>query len=526
MKFFKTTFLVIALFSKVFAQNTKKVEAKIDKVIVFLQQAQLEKSLNTPLPAGVTKLLIDDIANSIDANSILVEGKGDFTLLAVKYSANYLNNKVLAFQDSVAKVQSDIENLEMLFAVAQNEEKMIMANANVKSEKDGLLPEDLKEMIDFFRLKLTEVGARRLQIQRQIQPLKEKKIRLEKQLAEVRNITLPLGRIELTVSATKPTAAQIKLSYVAYNAGWSANYDLRVKDTKSPVSIAYKAAVYQNTGIDWNGVKLSLSTSNPSVSGQKMELYPQYLSFYVPPVVYQRNVKAAKMEEGEAMMAAAPEAMADMSSASKNVRVSETSMSVNFDLGTTYSIPTVGQPETVEIQSYSAEAEYKSVIAPKLYPNAYLVAELKNWEQYKLLSGEANVYFENKFIGKTYINEQSVDNKLKLSLGKDTRIVGKREEIENFKARKTIGSNVRESFGYKISVRNTKSENVKVVLEDQVPVSQDSDIEVNVEELQGGLQEANTGKITWEFDVPASQSKEVLLKYTVKYPKDKRINNL
>lgn len=525
MKILKTTFLVIALFSVSFAQNIKKVDAKIDKVTVFLQQAQLEKSVNTSLSVGVTKLLIDDIANSIDANSILVEGKGDFTLLAVKYSANHLNNKVLALQDSVAKVQADIENLEMLFAVAQNEEKMIMANANVKGEKDGLLPEDLKEMIDFFRVKLTEVGARRLQIQRQMLPLKDKKIRLEKQLAEVRNNSLPLGQIELTVSAAKPTSAQIKLSYVAHNAGWNPNYDLRVKDTKSPVMIAYKASVYQNTGIDWAGVKLSLSTSNPAISGQKMELYPLFLSFYVPPVVYQRNVKSAKMEDGVAMMAA-PEAVADMTSASKSVTVVETSMSVNFDLGATYSVPTGGQPESVEIQTYNAEADYKSVIAPKLDPNAYLVAELKNWEQYKLLSGEANVYFENKFIGKTYINEQNTENKLKLSLGKDTRIVGKREEIENFKARKTVGSNIRESFGYKISVRNTKTETIKVVLEDQVPVSQDSDIEVNVDEIQGGVQEANSGKVTWEFDVPASQSKEVSLKYTVKYPKDKRINNL
>ena len=372
MKFIKTALLVISLFSVGFAQNVKKVDAKIDKVTVFLQQAQLEKSVNTSLSAGVTKLLVDDIANSIDANSILVEGKGDFTLLAVKYGANHLNNKVLVLQDSVAKVQADIENLEMLFAVAQNEEKMIMANANVKSEKDGLLPEDLKEMIDFFRVKLTEVGARRLQIQRQMQPLKDKKIRLEKQLAEVRNNSLPLGQIELTVSASKATPANIKLSYVAYNAGWSPNYDLRVKDIKSPVAIAYKAGVYQNTGIDWSNVKLSLSTSNPAISGQKMELYPQFLSFYVPPVVYQRNVKSAKMEDGIVEMAA-PAAMADMATSSGTVAVVETGMTVNFDLGSTYTINSGGQPEMVEVQTYSAEAEYKSVIDTNLVLNDYVV---------------------------------------------------------------------------------------------------------------------------------------------------------
>lgn len=150
MKILKTTLFVLSLVSVAFAQNVKKVEAKIEKVTVFLQQAQIEKSVNTSLSAGVTKLLVDDIANSIDGNSILVEGKGDFTLLAVKYSPNHLNNKINVLQDSIQRVQADIENLEMLFTVAQNEEKMIMANANVKSEKDGLLPEDLKEMIDFL----------------------------------------------------------------------------------------------------------------------------------------------------------------------------------------------------------------------------------------------------------------------------------------------------------------------------------------------------------------------------------------
>ncbi|MCP9766803.1 mucoidy inhibitor MuiA family protein [Lacihabitans sp. LS3-19] len=522
MKKLKTTLLLIGLFSTVFAQNIKKVDAKIEKVTVFLQQAQIENSVNTTIPAGSSKIIVEEIANSIDINSIQVEGKGDFTLLGVKYSPNHLNNKLYAYQDSIQRLQADIENLEMLLKVAENEEKMIMANANVKSEKDGLLPEDLKEMIDFFRLKLTEVGARRLQILRQIQPLKDKKTRLEKQLAEIRNISLPLGEIELTISALKPTAANLKITYVAYNAGWSPNYDLRVKDLKSPVSIAYKANVFQNTGVDWNNVKLSLSTSNPSVSGQKSELYPQYLSFYVPPVPYERNVKMAKMDD--VMSMAAP--MAEMTSSANMVSVVQTSLSVNFDISATYTIPTGRQPEIVEIQNLQVEADYKSVIAPKLDLNAFLVAELKDWEKLHLLSGEANVYFENKFIGKTYINEQSVDNKLKLSIGKDLRIIGKREELADFKARKTFGSNIKESFGYQLSVRNTKSESVKIVLEDQIPVSQDSDIEVSIDDIQGGLIEQNTGKVTWEFDLAPAQNKEVLMKYTVKYPKDKRINNL
>ncbi|MFN8430640.1 MAG: DUF4139 domain-containing protein [Spirosomataceae bacterium] len=530
MKILKIVFFVSISISNIWAQSEKRINAKIDHVTVFLSQAQLDNSLRVNLPQGATKIIVENIANTIDPNSIQVGGTGDFTLLGVKYNRNYLNTKQYSVQDSIKETRYDIENIDMLLAVAANEEKMIMANVDIKSEKDGLLPEDLKEMTDLFRQKLTELGTRKLQLLRQKEPLTERKSRLERQLAEINNAFLPLGEIELSVVANSSTTANIQLSYVANSAGWSPSYDLRVKDVKSPVSIAYKANVYQNTGLDWKSVKLTLSTSNPSVSGYKPELYPFYLSFWVPAPVMRKEARVGGQPEMMVAMAAAPAAeaadMAEMKSIANTVEVVQSSLSVNFEISTLYTIPTGGQAETVEIQSLSADAQYKSMISPKLDPNAFLVAEVKDWEKLNLMNGEANVYFENKFVGKTYISENTTEESMKISLGKDLRITAKREEIENYKARKAVGSNIRESFGYKITVKNAKSEAIKVILEDQVPVSQDSDIEVGVDEMQGGNITPESGKVTWEFDLPATQSKEILLKYTVKYPKNKKVNNL
>jgi uncharacterized protein (TIGR02231 family) len=511
------------------AQTEKIVSATIGHVTVFQSQAQLKNLLKINLPTGSTKLVIDNVANTIDPNSIQVSGTGDFTLLGVKYRQNHLNHKAFAIQDSIQKTKNDIENIDMLLAVAQNEEKMIMSNVNVKSEKDGLLPEDLKEMIDLFRQKLTEVGNRRLLLQRQKEPLTERKQRLERQLNEIRNLNLPLGEIELSLVANSNTTANLEVSYVAQSAGWYPGYDLRVKDTQSPVKIAYKANVYQNTGLDWKNVKLTLSTSNPSISGQKPELYPQFLSFWVPRPVMQKMESRSVSEAAVMTMATAEDANAtapEMGNIASTVVVDNSQLSVSFDIPTPYSIPTGGQPETVEIQNLTANAVYKSIITPKLDPNAFLVAELAEWEKLNLLSGEANVYFENKFIGKTYVSGQVSDQKMLISLGKDTRIVAKREEIENYKARKTIGSNIRESFGYKISIKNQKNISTLIILEDQVPISQDSDIEVDIEDLQGATLDPQTGKLKWEFELAGGQNKEISLKYTVKYPKNKTVNNL
>jgi uncharacterized protein (TIGR02231 family) len=521
MKLLFSIALLLSLHTFSFAQYQKNATPNIERVTVFLNQAQIESSYAGNLTAGSTKIVLDNIANTIDSNSIQVGGQGDFTLLGVKYKPNFLNAKASVLKDSIDMVKSDIENLDMLLNVALNEERMIMANASIKSEKDGVLPEDLKEMIEFFRTKLTEVGARKLQITRQIEPLKDKKARLEKQLSQDPSLRMPLGQIELSVSAVKNTNAKISITYIARNAGWSPNYDIRVKDTNSPVNLTYKASVYQNTGIDWKNVKLSLSTSNPSQSGQKPEVYPQYLSFYQP-----NMIRAMRKSNDGVAMALESAPMADMATAANIVEMVETSMSVNFEIQVPYNILSGVGPELVEVRNYSANAAYNNIAAPKFDNASFLTADILEWEKLKLLSGEANVYFMEKFLGKTYINESSVDNKLTVSLGRDNGINTKREELEKYNSRKTFGSNVKESFGYKITIKNTKNVAVDLIVEDQVPVSQDSDIEVSFDGSEGATLDAATGKLKWTINLAPGANKEIEFGYTVKYPKDKRINNL
>jgi uncharacterized protein (TIGR02231 family) len=500
------------------AQKVYKTLAKIDNITVFLSKAQINSSFAIKLSEGNAKIFIDDIANAVDPSSIQVGGKGDLVILGVKYSPNYLNEKVSILQDSLIWINKEIENIEMLQLVAASEEKMIMANASIKSEKDGVLPEDLQEMIVFFRDKLTAVGKEKLKLKWMLEPILAKK---RSSVAEI-----PLGRIELSVSVKKTTNANFEISYLVSNAGWSPNYDFRIKDAKNPVEIVYKAGVYQNTGLDWNNVDLTLSTFNPQVSGQKPELYPQFLSFYLPRPVYSK----AKMNAPEmAMMKMeVAEASSDvqMGSIAESVQVAETALSVEFKIPVSYTIPSGGKAEIVEIQSYFVEAEFLNISVPKLDNYGFLIVKIKDWEKYNFIAGEGNVFLEGKYLGKTYLPDGNVQNELEISLGKDTKIVNKKEEIDNYKARRIIGSNVRVQKGFKITIRNTKNETIDLLVEDQVPVSQDSNIEVSVEEISGAEWDKETGKLKWNFRLAANESKEIFIKYTVKHPKDRIISNL
>ncbi|GAB3508237.1 hypothetical protein GCM10027442_14350 [Emticicia fontis] len=514
----------------VFSQNQVRVEAENQHITVFLNRAQIDAKVKATVQAGTTKLIISNVASTIDPSSVQVGGKGDVVIMGVKFKHNYLGNKKRnVLEDSIRIITTEVQTIDMLIKVADNERNMLMANANIKNEKDGVTPEDLKEMLDFFRTKLTEIGTRQMQLARQAKEANDKLTRLQNQLnSQGGNLNQPAGEIELTVSSKANATLEINLSYVANAAGWSPIYDIRAKDTRSDIALAYRANVFQNTGIDWKNVKLTLSTSNPSEGGTKPELSAQYVSVYEPMPVRIRGASSQfnKINTESALAAPAPIDQDKLATTADFVSTVQTTLSVNFDISMPYSIISGGNPEMVDIQNFNLPATYKYYAVPKYDRDAFLTAIITNWEKYNLLPGSANIYFEGTFVGTSDIANSDTKDSLLISLGRDKKIITKRETVEAFKSRRNIGSNVKESFGYKITLRNTKSEPIDIVIEDQVPISQDSRIEVETEELQGADYNKETGKLIWRLTLQPLDNKEILLKYNVKYPKGKNIQGL
>ncbi len=513
----------------IFSQGQIKVDAENQHITVFLNRAQIDARVKTTLQAGTTKMIIGNVATTADPNSIQIGGKGDVVIMGVKFKQNYLGNKKRSvLEDSLKMAKSELEVVDVLVKVADNERNMLMANSNIKNEKDGATPEDLKEMMDFFRTKLTEIGTRQMQLVRQSKDLQDKINRFQQQLtSQGTNVNQPAGEIELTLQAKSSSNVELNLTYIANNAGWSPVYDIRAKDVKSNIDLAYRANVYQSTGIDWRNVKLTLSTANPAEGGTKPELYAQYVNIYEPVVIQTKNARMMKGEAPQAMeMAAAPAAMADVSTTASFVNTVQSTLAVNFDISIPYNINSGGNAEMVDIQNHSLRSTYKYYTVPKFDKDAFLTAVITDWEKYNLLPGTANVYFEGTFVGTTDIAGGEAKDSLLISLGRDKKIISKRETMEEFKSRKNVGSNIRESFGYRLTLRNTKNEPISIVMEDQVPISQDSRIEVELEDAIGADFNRETGKLTWKLTLQPLENKEILLKYNVKYPKGKNIQGL
>jgi uncharacterized protein (TIGR02231 family) len=232
-----------------------------------------------------------------------------------------------------------------------------------------------------------------------------------------------------------------------------------------------------------------------------------------------------KFEAPQAMaMDAAP--LQEVSTTAAFVNTVQTTLAVNFDIAIPYNINSGGNAEMVDIQNHSLRSNYKYYTVPKFDKDAFLTAIITDWEKYNLLPGTANVYFEGTFVGTTDIAGGEAKDTLLISMGRDKKIISKREVVEEFKSRKNVGSNIRESFGYRITLRNIKNEPISIVMEDQVPISQDSRIEVELEDAKGADFNRETGKLTWNLTLQPLENKEILLKYNVKYPKGKNIQGL
>jgi hypothetical protein len=209
--------------------------------------------------------------------------------------------------------------------------------------------------------------------------------------------------------------------------------------------------------------------------------------------------------------------------ASKPLATTETALPTvaEFELEQPFSIPSDGKNYLLNIKQTDVPARYIYYSTPKVDKAAYLTAGVGNWEQLQLLAGEASIFFEDTYIGKTLINTTNAEDTLIFSLGKDNNVLIYRDIQRQNTGKKILSTKKEETRAWTISVKNNKLQEIQLVLIDQVPVSTMDEIEVITEEKSVGQQDAATGIITWTLSIPSAQKKEVTLRYLVKYPKGK-----
>lgn len=189
-----------------------------------------------------------------------------------------------------------------------------------------------------------------------------------------------------------------------------------------------------------------------------------------------------------------------------------------FEIKTPYTIPSNGKSLSIEVKDYTIEATYHYYSIPKIEKEAYLTAFIRNWDQYNFMEGEANVFVEGTYIGKTLIDTRYLTDSLEISLGKDKNVMVGREIQKEFVSKQFLRSKKEEARAWLITVRNNKKQEINITVLDQVPVSNSSSVSVDHDELSGAQLDQVTGEVKWELKIKPQEQTSKLLKYKVKYP--------
>lgn len=514
-----------------FAETT---QASLQSVTVYTSGAELNHTAKMLVPSGASEIIIKNISGSLDENTIQVGSNNDLTILSVTFLREFLSDDVKSpayqrLQDSLRQATLTLETLRLQITTHMSAIGILDANKVVRGEQAGLSVLELQKMVAYYLEKHTEISQKIQDLQQREKKQQETVTRIQNQINE-QYAQRESGKGELRLQVLSPTNQQtvFTISYVSNQAAWSPSYDLKAKDTKSPLRIVYKAGIVQHTGLDWKQVRLSLSTNNPNQSGTIPVLSTWFLNYYSTTYGNQSDSYNTLRNDNLALnqVQAYGKAPASETGVNNHTQALTNAISTTFDIELNYDIPSDNKPHSVAMKEYEVAASYKYYAVPKMDREAFLVAEVADWESLNLMPGIANIIFDGTYVGKSFIDPNSTLDTLNISMGRDKKMVIKREKVQDFCSSKLIGSNRVHTVTYELKVKNTRKESVHLLLKDQLPISAQKDIEITVMEISDALRNEENGVLTWKLELAPNETRKLRIQYSVKYPKDKAIGPL
>lgn len=506
--------------------NSKSVNSKISEVTLFLDGAEILREASADLPKGISFVKFENLSRNIIRNSLQFTSDNNITILSVTLRNNFLgksdkSEELVKLERRLEELNGKIRTENANLSVILEEMDFLRANREITGKNTSLTIASLQQISEYYSTRFSAIKMRELSKNIVVKDMVAEKDSIVRQIDIIKKEdNQPAGEVIVKVNTQTAGKYNMKLLYVSSNASWQPVYDIRADGIGKPLNLNYKAEIIQNTGENWDNVKLRLSSSNPNLSGVVPVIAPYYLR-YPEIIAYARGaIKKDMMLSEEAI---ALNALETRESAAPPAALEERQTSVEFIVKEKYTIKSDGEKHTADLTSYQMPAMFNYYAVPKLDKDAFLVARVPDREKYNLLPGEASIFFEGRYIGSTYINTEASSDTLEFSLGRDKGISILREQVTDFTSKRFIGNKREDATGWKLTIRNNKNTPVDIEVKDQIPLSTNEEIEVINQNLSGGKLDPQTGIVSWKFSLTPASVKEINLNYTVKYPRNKTI---
>lgn len=526
--------------------NIKIVESQISEVTVYTDRALITRRGTVALTGNERELAIASLPATLETESVRATGAGTVAvrLLGVRtgrvFSSEPTGDRTAELTQQIKELQTQrrgindkitARRIQLKFVEDLSEKSVRFFSSSIAKQQVGL--KETGELLNFLGTNYLKYVSALAQHERQQHELDNQIEALKRKLQQVRT-SLPLQNFKIIV-AIEPSGSgnfDLELSYVVKRASWTPLYDLRVNTTNNQINLSYLADVKQNTGEDWTGVALTLSTAKPGLGSLPPQLKPWYIEIFDLNESAGRGLPGRGLSEDDlfGLEEIIEEGYAGSSFGSggrpieaeiATAQVSREGGTVSFQVGGNTNIPSDRSRQKVTIFSdnYPSKPEYIAI--PRLVSFAYLQAIVTNpMTGATLLPGKANIFRDNTFVGTVQLENVSPGEQFNLNLGIDEGLKIERELVERQVDKKLIGNQRRTSYAYRLIVTNLQQVPAKLTLKEQLPVSRNEQIKVRLTQTNPKIVPGEMGLLEWAISLPPQAKQELYYQFVVEHPPD------
>ena len=530
------------------------VETTISQVTVYPDRARITCRGTCAITPGTHQLLIEELPLVLAPESVRVAGEGTarVRLLGVDVTKRYYEETPV---ERVRQLELEIERLEDEKRVLEDEKAGWLAHAKylnglreatvefAKGLSRGKTSiEDQTQLTQFLQAQDGDMRASVRKLEVEQRELNRRLDKLRRDLKEVGSAR-PRQRFQahIEVEAMGDGDFQPELTYLVRHAGWQPLYDVRLvaNGNGRSLEVGYIAQVKQNTGQDWQGVDLVVSTARPALNQRLPDLKPWYVDVYTPPKPQPRRkemaVQAAKLKSPAVALQATYAAAADVipnaeppaPAAVAVAAVQDSGMAVSFAISGKSDIPSDGSPHKTTLDQFSLDPKLDYLAVPKHTGAIYRRATTKNSSPSPLMPGPANLFVGDEFIGRTRLDYTPSGGEIELLLGVEERITVERELVKRDVDKRLLRDNRQLRYGYEIELENLLETAVKIEIHDHIPVPRHEQIKVKLEQVRPEpAEKSELNLLEWHLQLAAGAKQTIRYEYSVEHPRSLRVVGL
>jgi len=503
----------------------------IKHIIVYPDSAMIKKQAVFPVKKGQNIIRISGITpNMVDASiQTSIKGGAGVKIADVKVEKTYLAKLT---HEKTKKLKERLEKLEELIKTNTNEITVLNSSTDYLKkvapfpQNQKITTSEIDAHVKFFTRSLSENYEKIAKAEVKLKKVLEEKKAVESELRGQGSSVDESKRIVIYLfSHDDGEKITMIFSYIVSRAGWFPQYDLRA-DSGANIAIDCFATIKQSTGEDWKGVDMEISTAKPFVYGTPPVLSSWFVDIYQPrPVMY----KSARMKGFEDADKMPSKSMITPEKVYEQPQVKAEASSFSFVLPRKVDVPSDNQPHKIMIASASKEYKFNYYAVPRLSKYSYLQADLKNPFRFPLMKGRTNIFLDNRLVGSAYLKKTMLpDEDITLSLGVDEGIKVEKKLVKKFT--ESAGAFIKETrvtYEFAIDIFNAKDREINLTVKDNIPVSQNEKIKIEIESPQKDEAKiSDNGIIAWDLKLAGGEKKSLNIKFRVAYPKNLRIKGL